>query len=375
MSQVTRYRPGVGQLARPSIPASVRRFFSSTAGQVALGSASGESIRQLGEYNKRQQKAQKKAQKKKRKARSLYSKVVEGHGDITFSKFKVNRRPKNKLEKRLASVKGKITRRYVNSFKLQGPSGRQRMDHFAYFEREHIKKIIEDAWNNQSLPEGGRPIDWVTNTPVSISPGGDVTRNDLTPFLHKSNHGLTLTNFENASVSMTIYDLVCIKDTDLNPNACVRAGLQTMGETAQDDNHFGIGVNPRQSRVFNERWKVLKVTQLTMKPGENHKHYIDVNVNQTVSATRLQEGTKIFLAGVSRAVLTQVEGVLITSNANPALVSTAPTAIGIMWNRNYSFSINSSKHRVMYPPVDPLPVITDGRLIQEDGDAVTTVNV
>lgn len=369
---LVRARPGAVAAATSAAGAMLAYAKRNPAKAMAVAHKVG---RQLGKYRKRYSRTDRRGQQ-----HFEYSKIKEGHGDITFSKFRKVRKPKSKLEKKLASVKGKISRRYLESFETKGLSGYQQMQTLTFFEREHLRKIVDDNWLNQSSTEGGRPIDWTTNTAVSVSAGGDATRNDLTPYLHKSDHCLTVTNFENVSATVTIFDLLCKKDTDTAPHIAVRQGMQTAGEVAESAvDQFQIGIHPTHSRVFNERWKIEKATQLTMKPGENHKHFIDIDTNQLVSSTRLQEaGTKAYLGGVTRAILIVAEGVLIGSNAagQDAVVSTAPTTLGLMWLRRYVSSLNQRKHVVSYasPPLPVIPVANQ-RAVQEDGDIIQPGNV
>lgn len=307
--------------------------------------------------------------RKKIATRRQFSKIVEGHGDITYSKFTRYRKPRNKLEKRLAAVRGKITRRYVDTWKLTGVTGRQRADYFAYFERDHLKKMVADVFDSITGTEMTRTGGYTTN----------VTMNDLVPYMSNSNHCLTISNMENASTQVTVYDLLAKKDTDEPPTISWSKGL-TLQNEPQDPNLwvFPVGSNPLQSKQFRDTWKVEKTTRLVLKPGHNHKHYLHVNPNMTVSNQRLSQSSPpppYFLGGVSRTILVVTEGVLVTSYADASKVSTAPVAIGVMWQRTYGYTANSQAHRLNYAAETILPSFTDGRVIQEDGDIANVANV
>ena len=125
-------------------------------------------------------KMRKNKQKNKVHKHDKYSKIREGHGDITFSKTKVYYKPKTKTEKRLANIRGQITRRYVSTNEQVGEVGRQSVNSYFYFEVDHLRQMITDSY--VSIP--------------SYESGTSGTINQLEPFIGKSNHCMTLTNFK-----------------------------------------------------------------------------------------------------------------------------------------------------------------------------------
>lgn len=304
----------------------------------------------------------------------LYSKITEGHGDISYSKFASIRAPKYAMEKKLAAIKGKITRRYINTQKIAGQSGRQTAENFTFFELAHLKQMVTDVWNNSS------------NTDMGLNTGTDnisgqtstATVNDLAPYISKTSHKLTITNFENATTQVTIYDLVCKRDTNDTPSQTWVSGMQEQNVAAITPYtyNFHVGETPLQSKVFREKWGVEKITKISLKPGENHSHSIYVVPNLSVSNNRLQADTpKNYLAGVSRCVMIVAQGVMATSAATPTTVSTAPVSLGTMWQRSYTYAANLRKHKTTYNPVTPLTVLSDPKIVQEDGDAQPVTNV
>lgn len=294
------------------------------------------------------------------------------HGELTYSNFSLTRKPKNTLEKKLASVKGKITRRYMDASRISGVSGRQRVQEFMFFETSHLQTMVQDVWNSQNVKDTGNAVDPVTNTPLTPS---TVTVNDLSPYIHKTKHQLTLSNMENIPTFFTVYDLLCKRDTDEKPQTSWARGMQEQGEagllTTPPDIAFSVGTNPRMSKIFNEKWKIEKSKRVHLKPGENHKHNVYINPNMVVSNNRVQPSTetaKKYLAGVTRCVFIVAESNMVSSIADPAQVSTGPVALGAIWLRTYTYSANMKQHRVTYPSANNILIIGDPRGVQEDGD-------
>lgn len=303
-----------------------------------------------------------------------YSKVVEGHGEITFSKFRYYRKPKNALEKKLAGSKGKITRRYLDTYRVTGTSGRQVASVFPYFEYNHLTQMVTDAFNSISGYEIGTPIDPATNIG---GVGGSQSVNNLSPYMAKANHCLTLTNFENAACTVTIMDCVAKRDTSDGPEWCWLKGLQLQGESTDPGNSaaiYPVGSSPYQSKAFQETWKVQNTTQLQFRPGETHKHFIDVEPNMLVSNSRLRQINPTgvtYLGGVSRVTMVIFEGVL-AGGVSSGAVTTAPISFGAMWNRTYNTYGNMQKNRINFKAVNQLPITASGSLnvTQGDGDVV-----
>jgi hypothetical protein len=303
-----------------------------------------------------------------------YAKITEGHGDISYSKYTKIRPPKYPMEKKLAAIKGKITRRYINTLKISGQSGRQTAENFTFFELAHLKQMVTDVWNNSSNSDMGLN----TGTDNIANQTSTATVNDLAPYISKTQHKLTVTNFENATTTVTIYDLVCKRDTNDTPSACWVTGMQeqNVAQLSPFTYNFHVGESPLQSKVFREKWGVEQISKISLKPGENHQHSVYVVPNLSISNNRVQSETpKNYLAGVSRCVMIVAQGVMATSQATPSTVSTAPVSLGTMWQRQYTYAANLRKHKTTYAPLTPLTVIADPKIIQEDGDAQPVTSV
>ena len=169
---------------------------------------------------------------------------------------------------------------------------------------------------------------------------------------------------------MTVYDLVCRSDTNDTPNLSWSRGLTQQGDSeSASSTVLTVGSHPYQSKAFREKWRVEKTTQLTMKPGETHKHYIDVTLNRTVTNTRVNatgsEAPKYSIAGVTRCVMVVCEGTLASSDAG--LPTTTATRLGVMWQRQYRYAANIRANRYTYGTT-ALPQPTDLKIVQEDRD-------
>lgn len=311
---------------------------------------------QLAKYIKGKQKAKRNNQDAK------YAKVVEGHGDITFSKFRSINKPKSSMTKKLASVRGKLIRRYVNTFHISGTAGRQRVDSCIYFETSHLAKMLSDVSASLGALELGG------NTPTNAT--------NLEPFISKTNHCLTLTSFVNASQTVTLYDVLCKRDTNEHPGLSWSTGLFLQEDNTSTANSFPVGITPYQSKNFREKWKIEKVTKLQLRPGETHKHYVTVNPNKSVSNARISginsEAVETYLAGVTRAVMVVIEGTLGRGTASGTVTTTAPS-LGMMWQRSYAFHHNTRNVIRQFPipaAEDLVTTLGDIKIAQPDGDIV-----
>lgn len=345
--QLTRYKPYAKNMALSATTA--KAVFNA-------GKAVGNTIAK--QINKRTKPAEKEHKK--------FAKVIEGHGDITFSKFSAKGKPGNALTKKLASARGKLHRRHINSYHLTGVAGRQFAFSVQYFEAHHLKQMVQDVYSTLASQELG---------------GVNPTTGNLEPFLSKSHQCLTLTSFTNSSQTLTIYDLLCKRDTDEHPTLAWKNGLIQQDDTTADMTNIPVGVTPYQSKNFREKWKVEKVTQLQLRPGETHKHYIDVNPNRAISNARVNptnsEVAKTYLSGITRAVMIVAEGSLGRGAASGSVTTTA-ASVGAMWQRNYNFTANTRAVVRHYPVAtsgDLATALSDVKLYQPDGDLVTATVV
>lgn len=137
---------------------------------------------------------------------------------------------------------------------------------------------------------------------------------------------MELTNTTNASTRFQIYTIT--PRFDMDSTATTKNPLSDWSSGLTDEG----GVNalsarwhtsPFQSVSFVRQWKVHKVTNFTLDPGESHIHYVRLNLNKRIDPYRLLRGGQTAALESSN---TNMKGfthyVMVVANGVPCVVET-----------------------------------------------------
>lgn len=141
----------------------------------------------------------------------------------------------------------------------------------------------------------------------------------------------TLTNSSNCTAFVDIYHFTNKRDTNQPMNTLWTNGLNDETSQTAEDYTRKLGVTPTMSQAINDYYKIKKVYQIVLAPGQSHQHNTKRNiyrvVNNDIIATDM--GTS-YLAGLTHWVLYVARGAPATDSATPSLVNTGPVKIDVV---------------------------------------------
>lgn len=302
----------------------------------------------------------------KRGAYRMHQKAIEADGGVSYSAFKVNR----KIPKGIAAgIKKQAwnTQRMVDGLAFTGLVGRTNVFELYTLENVAFQDMVTKLYSQQ---------------PATYDPAGSSsTANTIQPFVSYVNDTFVFSNLEQLTTTMQIYECIAIKDSYTSAAAAWYAEGALQGENAPSNNlgnntaivqgasTFIVGSTPFQSKQFREYWKVQKVTNIALRPGETHKHYVKNHCNVSIESDRINTNNKYY-AGITRATLVAVTGLPIRSAATPSQVTTGAVDIGLVFERHYKYCqfAPASSTIVTYNNVSS--TMTDGRAVNIDSGAV-----
>lgn len=140
---------------------------------------------------------------------------------------------------------------------------------------------------------------------------------------HSFNGELMMVNSSSTNSCLTFYDIICKKDCPTSAvsdplNAWLN-GVDQAGGTATD--YKVIGSIPSESLLFNEYYKIVQTTPISLAPGEFHRHVVKFEPNKIVSAMYLNN-VQYGIGGLSCHTL-------IVHHGMPAHDSTTTTSVTI----------------------------------------------
>lgn len=192
------------------------------------------------------------------------------------------------------------------------------------------------ATGEQGFFDWGRVFDYDDlNTMMSKVPG--VSNNKLL-MLRGATAKAMLTNQHQSPCKITIYDCVSKRDTNGNdlPADAFNTGLSDQSGGTVGANE--VGITPYKSVYFNQFWKIRKVTNITLDPGASHIHYIKAKVNKVISRELLVQSPAVFYKYFTCIPLVVHHGFPINDAAIVNSVSTASTALDVVWTVIYDFT-------------------------------------
>ena len=184
-------------------------------------------------------------------------------------------------------------------------------------------------------------------------------------------HGETLiTNQENVNARMTIYDIICKKQTDAtvtDPLVALTAGyVDNNGGAATDYLIPGVSVysNPR----FVEYFKVLKQTEVVLHPGSCHSHKVHYKPNRYFSHELSSNIVGDGIAGLTVYTVIQYHGTPINDITTQTQVSLSHISLDWVQKEQYRVVyLHASASSMQASNTLPLAFTVAGNVMEDDG--------
>lgn len=172
----------------------------------------------------------------------------------------------------------------------------------------------------------------------TASNGGVATAVPCRFVLRTGKHRLTLRNQTNTNIRMTLYDIVCVRDP---PDATLDTPIEAWGKGLTDygvtNTYNVVGQTPMRSPEFRQYYRIKKVTQLSMEPGQQHEHTVIDRWNRVINSTRFQNSVSNAIAGLTYHCMVVFHGSLVHESATPGTVTTSSGVVDYMFAREYTY--------------------------------------
>jgi hypothetical protein len=141
--------------------------------------------------------------------------------------------------------------------------------------------------------------------------------------LHAIKGELTLVNASSTNSSMTIYNLIAKRDASVSvistPVNAWQKGVDDAGGSSTDLTI--VGSIPTESVAFNDFYRIIQRTRISLAPGEMHRHEFTYFPNKVLSG-ELLNGVAYQLAGITG-------NIMIVHHGMPAHDSTTTTSVTV----------------------------------------------
>lgn len=165
--------------------------------------------------------------------------------------------------------------------------------------------------------------------------------------LHKVAAEVLLVNSSSSNSCMTIYDIVCRKDCSTASNSNALNAWQTGVDAAAtgSNNYRTVGSIPFESVTFNQFYKVVQTTRISLAPGEMHRHEVVYKPNKTLYGEYLNN-VNYGLAGVTLHSLFVHHGMPAHDSTTTTNCTVDPSNLDIVIKESYDFRMldNSVTH-------------------------------
>lgn len=165
--------------------------------------------------------------------------------------------------------------------------------------------------------------------------------------LHKITAETLLVNSSSTNSCMTIYDIVCRKDCSVAANSNALNAWQTGVDAAAtgSNNYRTVGSIPFESVTFNQFYKIVQTTRISLAPGEMHRHEVVYKPNKVLYGEYLNN-VPYGLAGITCHTLFVHHGMPAHDSTTTTTVTIDPSDLDIVIKESYDFRMldNSVTH-------------------------------
>nr|WAE42513.1 MAG: capsid protein [Cressdnaviricota sp.] len=220
-------------------------------------------------------------------------------------------------------------------------------------------------------------------TQANLFPTWQGSQKAFKVYLQSVEQYLTFTNADNANMTLDLYDVVARHDrsTTVTPDQDWLNGLKfdQAGAAASGQISFGSPNTayqvPTNSKLFNQYWKIRRVTHIDLAQGRSHEHIIKFNANRILDMERCQ-GSNV-IGGLTSYTL-------IVSRGMPTVVPTTSTAtltpsqVPCVVRTQYKWrmidslpSLYNGSGTLPTPAVNTIQVVSEGSGVKALYDAVS----
>lgn len=156
---------------------------------------------------------------------------------------------------------------------------------------------------------------------------------------HSVHSECMMTNQSNTNCRMTIYDVICRKDTDAtvtDPTTAISTAYNDIVNGAAS-NAICVGSTPFSMPRFTEYFKVEQVTSVTLSPGACHVHKVHIALNKLISKTISVRIAGSGVQGITRYSFVRFHGSPQNDITTQTQVSTSQVSIDWVNSEEYKF--------------------------------------
>lgn len=218
--------------------------------------------------------------------------------------------------------------------------------------------------------------DYYTDTDVNLAftliIGNAAGANQGSKIVLESVHSETMMrNQENIACRMTIYDVICRKDTDAtvtDPVTAIASAYNDIGSGASTDPNI-LGGSPFSLPRFTEYFKVHQTTDIILGPGATHIHKVHYAPNRLISKIITNRIAGSGIGGVTMYTFIRFHGTPLNDITTQTQVSIAPIAIDWVNSEEYKFkAISISQPFTDVNDTMPTSFGVAGAVMQDDGN-------
>lgn len=148
---------------------------------------------------------------------------------------------------------------------------------------------------------------------------------------------LMLTNQDSGNSRVTLYDMVCRRDsqeTDVMDqwNDGLTNNKGTSGNTRS---HRNLNVTPYQSNELCAKWKIMKKTVIQMSAGQSHIHRVKHKINCMINNTNITDFH--YHHGISFVTLIVVHGMPYNDETTQTQVAVGDSALDIVCTKKFFY--------------------------------------
>lgn len=310
------------------------------------------------------------------------------YGLASLARRRSGFRPKGK--KRTGGVKDILQRKHTSQRIPQSTGGSMsRYVHKAPCSR-FTKAMFKRASSNYyvtnasfRLTTGGTGVQAVTS--YSLLTGGVVGGTGDLPYIYNKVTGTNtgykttrvffesvsakymMTNQDLTNANVTLYDVICRRDTNNSPDYEWSAGITEENATY---NAAVVGCTPFSSSLLCSHYKVLKTSKLVLSPGQTHTHSVYYRLNRLLNQDILYDSLTE-LRGITIATIVVTHGEPTNSAATATNVTTASSTLDIVQTKQIRYSwIADDDTNFFY--VNNLPAVADPHIVNVGNSAISS---
>lgn len=158
---------------------------------------------------------------------------------------------------------------------------------------------------------------------------------------------VSLANASATSCEFTIYDLIarkdCVTAATANPKTSWLQGISDEISGAGVTKYQQVGALPTQSDLFNQYWKIKKITKIELSPGGIHRHRTHMKPNRVIHEEYISN-VAYAIKDVSSAFLIVQKGQPTHDSTTKTQIRLSPSSLDIVYSYsfNYKFLANAA---------------------------------